>query len=221
MTEIWLDNPKVLFNQDEVLDFWPRKEQDPENRINSATRFIIYATVILYLLKRDQRVFILALLVIGAMVYLYKRDKIAPSPVIERQTIYQPPPPPNCQKPTRDNPMANVLLSDYVTEPNRPSACYYPTVANLVAKDLDDTFPTDQYPGARSTASRQFYSNPSTTIPNDQTAFAEFCYGKKNKPMCKDTPGVCNPNARGVQLEAFSGIDSANQPRTGMFGGSV
>ena len=33
-----------------------------------------------------------------------------------------------CQLPSKDNPMGNVLLSDFNDRPDRPSACYYPTV---------------------------------------------------------------------------------------------
>ena len=39
---------------------------------------------------------------------------------------------------------------------------------------------------------------------------------KKNRPMCKDDPSVCNPNARGVQLGAFAGLDPNGDLRTGM-----
>ena len=49
-----------------------------------------------------------------------------------------------------------------------------PTFPNMTEKlfaSLDDHFEFEQ-------SARQFYSNPSTTIPNDQGAFAEFCYGE-------------------------------------------
>ena len=36
----------------------------------------------------------------------------------------------------------------------------------------------------RNISSRQFYTNPSTTIPNDQESFAKWCYG--DMPSCKD-----------------------------------
>ena len=47
---------------------------------------------------------------------------------------------------------------------------------------------------------RQFYTNPNTSIPNDQKAFAEWLYG--NMPSCKGgdkykcgqrSPGALNP----------------------------
>jgi hypothetical protein len=128
----------------------------------------------------------------------------------------------SCQLPTRDNPMANVLMGD---EPNRYRACSQETVKADV-----DSFITGsiQYGQARSRStlpkyqqnafSRQFVSGPVTTVPGDQTAFAELLYGKKGAPMCKSDGTMCNPNARGVQLEAFAGLDPSGDKRSGMHG---
>ena len=41
---------------------------------------------------------------------------------------------------------------------------------------------------------RPFYSNPSTTIPNDQGSFADFCYG--SMVSCKEgNPYACYRNS--------------------------
>jgi hypothetical protein len=45
-----------------------------------------------------------------------------------------------------------------------------PHITNKLFKGLDDDLAFEQ-------SMRPFYSMPNTTIPNDQTAFAEFCYG--------------------------------------------
>jgi hypothetical protein len=97
--------------------------------------------------------------------------------------------------PKVNNPYNNVLVTDIVDNPNKLPAlpAYYaetekeildktkeaiqkmnPTFPNMTEKlfaSLDDHFEFEQ-------SARQFYSNPSTTIPNDQGAFAEFCYGE-------------------------------------------
>ena len=97
--------------------------------------------------------------------------------------------------PKANNPYNNVLITDIVDNPNKLPAlpAYYPetekeildktkeaiqkmnpTFPNMAEKlfaSLDDHFEFEQ-------SARQFYSNPSTTIPNDQGAFAEFCYGE-------------------------------------------
>jgi hypothetical protein len=45
-----------------------------------------------------------------------------------------------------------------------------PDLSNKLFKDLGEQLEFEQ-------SLRQFNSNPATTIPNDQGAFAEFCYG--------------------------------------------
>lgn len=218
---VWFNEPIELFKKSKVLQFWPSANQSGDERINSSTRFIMYLSTVLYLVNRDPRVFVLAGMVIGTMYILFKTGHIKEAHPINN-------PNGNCQTPTKSNPMANVLLSDYVDNPNRPQACYYPTVAGEVSTLLDDTFP---YDSGRSRSplpeyqkkfgARQFFSNPATMIPNDQTAFAEFCYGKKFRPMCRDTPGACDPNYWGAQPEAFAGLDPTGDKRTGMSGGTV
>ena len=45
-----------------------------------------------------------------------------------------------------------------------------PDIADKLFRDLGDQLVFEQ-------SMRPFYSTASTTIPNDQTSFAEFCYG--------------------------------------------
>ena len=134
---------------------------------------------------------------------------------------------PKCQVPTMDNPMGNVLMTDYTDAPNRLESCYYSSV-----KPFADSYTTDKIPMdsgrsrsplpkyMRNAVDRQFVTNPVSKIPGDQTAFAEWLYGPKNGPMCKSDSRYCNPNARGVQLEAFSGLGSNGDKRSGMHRGS-
>ena len=106
---------------------------------------------------------------------------------------------PTLTTPTVTNPMMNVLLPEiaYNPERNQAAPAYNPkvekdinhttevaSVLNFEPKtlteaeklrkklfaDLGDKYEFDD-------SMRSFYTNPSTTIPNDQKAFAEFCYG--------------------------------------------
>lgn len=211
---VWFKDPMELFKKSKVLKFWPSANQPGDERINSATRFIMYLSTVLYLVNRDPRIFILAAMVIGTMYVLYTSGYIKEAHPVNK-------PASDCQLPIESNPMANVLLSDYGDNPNRPPACYYPTVAGEVSSLLDDTIPFDSgrsrspLPAQQQrAAARQFFSNPATMIPSDQTAFAEFCYGKKFRPMCRDTPGQCDPNYWGVQTEAFAGLVPSGTKRS-------
>ena len=61
-----------------------------------------------------------------------------------------------------------------------------PDIADKLIKDLGEQYVFEQ-------SLRPFHSIPSTTIPNDQQAFAEFCYG--SMVSCKEgNPFACARN---------------------------
>ena len=97
-------------------------------------------------------------------------------------------------KPTAENPFSNVLVTDINGNPHKkPAPPAYndqtnrailaaakeavmnanpdqPNISDKLFKDLGEQLTFEQ-------SMRQFYSNPSTQNPDDQQAFAEFCYG--------------------------------------------
>ena len=48
----------------------------------------------------------------------------------------------------------------------------------------------------KSNDQRQYYTMPSTTIPNNQTSFAKWCYGVG--PTCKESSIYCAPEMNQV-----------------------
>lgn len=98
------------------------------------------------------------------------------------------------QKPSSSNPFSNTLITDYDYNPNKKPAppsfnintnddilnkakqtvidCNpgQPDIADKLFRDLGEQLVFEQ-------SMRPFYSTASTTIPNDQASFAEFCYG--------------------------------------------
>ena len=98
---------------------------------------------------------------------------------------------PEVSLPSHQNPMANVLMTDYVDEPDRPSAAWYPSVRTEVQQEWSQIHPFEKIRDAE----RNFYTMPVSTIPGDQTGFAEASFGKKFSPMCKDQGGTaCDPD---------------------------
>ena len=211
----WFDDPQQLIRADRVTQFWPNRDQTPEERINAATRFIIYATCIIYLTRRDPRIFVLGATIISVLYVMHKSKMVKEGYGLSITGDGR-----GCQMPTQDNPMGNVLMTDYTDAPNRLEACYYPTVKPFVKSYLDDRIPYDAgrsrsaHPKyQRNAAARQFVTAPVSKIPGDQTSFAEWCYGPKNGDLCRNNPRMCDPNVRGVQLEAFAGLDPAGDSR--------
>lgn len=109
-----------------------------------------------------------------------------------------------------DNPFSNVMLTDYdynadkkpappIGKPNVSAQILQeakqlvqnlnptqPDIADKLFNDLGNQYIFEQ-------SLSPFYSNPATTIPNDQAAFANFCYG--NMVSCKEgNPFACARN---------------------------
>ena len=106
---------------------------------------------------------------------------------------------PNMTTPTVTNPMMNVLLTEIAYDPERNQAApaYNPKIEKEINHTTEVATVLDFEPRTITEAEklrkklfadlgdkyefddsmRNFYTNPSTTIPNDQKAFAEFCYG--------------------------------------------
>ena len=98
------------------------------------------------------------------------------------------------QESDSSNPFSNVLMTDYDYNPNKKPAppSFNTNINNKILSDAKQ-FVIDSHPDQPDIADklftslgdelvfeqslRQFNSTPNTTIPNDQGAFAEFCYG--------------------------------------------
>jgi hypothetical protein len=224
MASLFID-PKEIVRADKVAEFWPTKLHTSEERVNATARFIIYATCILYLIRRDTRVFILGGMSLGVLYVMETSNMIKDGEdhSVSVSEGYET----ACQLPTVDNPMANVLMSDFDGRPDRPSACNYDTVRADVNEMLSGRIPYGAQKSRspmpeqqRNAYSRQFVSTAVTNIPGDQTAFAEWLYGEKNGQSCRTDGSLCSPDARGVQLEAFGGLDANDDKRSGMSRGS-
>lgn len=98
------------------------------------------------------------------------------------------------REPDSSNPFGNVMMNDYDYNPDkRPAPPSYTkavndkildqaklavTEANPDHPDISEKLFSDLGSNLQFEQSmRQFTSNPNTTIPNDQGAFADFCYG--------------------------------------------
>jgi Family of unknown function (DUF5762) len=106
---------------------------------------------------------------------------------------------PHLTTPTIQNPMMNVLLPEISYNPTRDEAApaYNPEVEKDINKSTEGYVVLDFEPRNMTEAEklqkklfadlgdkyefddsmRMFYTNPNTTIPNDQKGFAEFCFG--------------------------------------------
>jgi hypothetical protein len=75
-------------------------------------------------------------------------------------------------------------------------------------KDIEDKFGYNLYRDVgdlygKNNSQREFYTVPSSKIPNDQTSFAKWCYGTAK--TCKESSIYCVP-----EMDQVPYIDTAN-----------
>ena len=98
----------------------------------------------------------------------------------------------NSRKPTKENPFANIVFSDYLDASNIAEPCniddkdIQTEMQNLynssIYRNLDDVW-------ERENSQRMFYTVPIQTSPNDQTDFANWLY--KTGPTCNENTENC------------------------------
>jgi hypothetical protein len=110
---------------------------------------------------------------------------------------------PDYTPPTSRNLFMNVLLDEIKYNPDRPEAA---TVGNPTVKQtMDDFFrvqwfsdPTDVF--GKNQGQRQFITQPSTTVPNDQGSFADWLYKIPGKTCKEGGRPACIAGSDGVHL---------------------
>ena len=191
---IWYRDPAGFMRDTAATHFVPTKDDTLPVQLNAVMRFAIYFTLVLLLIKRDVNVLFIAVFAAAATYVIYESHAADQHRVREKMEgldlalSHENKP---CVRPTRHNPFMNVTPDQYDTFPNRPPACN--PLQRQVKRAMEDKYEHNLFRDVddvygRKTASRQFYTMPSTTIPNDQTAFAEWCY--KTGPTCKEGNGL-------------------------------
>jgi len=209
----WSNDPNILFRSEYIFEFFPVEHMSYEQKLNAVSRGIILIALLTFLFSRSIRILVVSAITLFAIFMLYfyqQREKDKSSKLIEETFVNQAE---DIMKkysiskgnvfdePTSSNPFGNVLVTDYEYNPEKKPAPPsfnnnindtilkqakqlvselnpdQPDISDKLFKDLGEQYVFEQ-------SLRPFSSNPSTTIPNDQTGFAEFCYG--SMVSCKE-----------------------------------
>ena len=203
-TTFWLDNPNILLNKDYITEFWPIPNHSLESKLNAITRLIILLSILGYFVTHSIKIIITAVITLVALIVIYKtqKNRNIKKTIHEKfinppsQQVFQADSAQEFTQPTRSNPLMNVVLPEIKYNPQRKEAA--PSFNPKVEKSINENV---AFLGGENTdidpklfvdlgdklsfehSMRQFHSTPNTKIPNDQTAFAKYCYG--NMPSCK------------------------------------
>lgn len=197
-SSLWTEDISVLYTGNNIRQIVPTKEMTYSERINAIVRLIILSSVLIYLYNRDGRYLLYGVFSICLLTYTghqqNKKNPAPPQPIVGYpQPPYSVAPagPYDCEHPTVDNPFANVLLTDYKYNPNRPPACD----VDLVSDQIKAAYGANLYRDSddvdfRKSGLRSFYTMPDTSLyQSGREAFAQACFG--SQPTCKEDQKFC------------------------------
>jgi hypothetical protein len=198
----WSNDPNILFQQKFITEFFPMDFMSFEQKLNAVSRTVIILGVLSFFYSQKVQILgitVLSLFLIFLMYYFHKQKEGKHVRFQDEEGFTN-----NNDVfdiPTSINPLDNVLLPDYEYNPGKkPAPPSYtqssgdailanakhlvqeanpdqPDIVNKLFNSLGEELQFEQSMG-------RFYSNPSTAIPNDQSAFADFCYG--SMVSCKE-----------------------------------
>lgn len=198
----WVKDPTILFDKKYIFDIWPKPKMEMNEKLNAISKIIIVLTVLGFALTRSHRILVTGIITLAVLVLFYylnntdnqkkNNEKKILNGIIKEgftNSNFYEKEKQHFTQPTSNNPLMNVLLPEINENPNRKSAApsFNPAVENEINNvtkkrieteledneifnDLGDNLEFNQ-------SMRQFYSTANSRVPNDQTAFAEFCYG--------------------------------------------
>ena len=208
----WSENPNVLLDTRYITELFPVEGMTYNQKLNAISRVIILLTLILFLYDRNTRVILISFITLCSiyLLYYYRKQEKTPkkkdkegfeNPALAVLNNYSVDTAKTFDTPTDTNPFSNVLLPDYEFNPDKkPAPPAFNTSVNETILEQAKKLVIDQNPGQPDIAKKlftdlgeqfvfeqslqPFYSNPATTIPNDQAGFADFCYG--SMVSCKE-----------------------------------
>lgn len=175
---------------------------DFTERLNAITRFCIYLFLLLFLLSDSDVWMYIPLIGALSMVLVWLNHKQSKQFIGEhsmhssKRNSGQSASHRHRRHPTYQNPLMNHLPSDYDgdenTLPERLSM--QPEAWQKVKNDVDKEYYANMYRNSsdlyeQEGSKRSFYQMPSTTIPNNQSAFAQWCYQAPS--VCKESGDGC------------------------------
>ena len=190
--KFWADNPSILFDSQYIKEIWIYSGMDTNQKLNAISRLVILLTLLGYVCFNRYIIFILGLIILGIIIIIQKsvkKDKEGFKDVEEYQRI------------TSNNPLQNVLITDYKYNKEKKEATKYnkqkestinETAKNFIMQENKDNIDIgnifsnlgDMFEFEKSL--RPFYTNPVTTV--DQSEYKEyldFVFGKlpSDKPL--------------------------------------
>jgi len=217
--EFWYNEPQILWKFDRFIEFFPNPSLSLAEKLNALVRLSFYICIILMVFFGNYLYLYIPIVVLAFTFLIYKNYnpekkenlmdyKTLLNSIDTEQSISDINinsselntslddlvlKKKDCVKSTINNPFMNAnLITD---KRDRDSACLYYDDPNIAAK-VETNFDNNLYRDVsdlynKRNSQRQYYTMPSTTIPNEQTSFAKWLY--LSPPTCKEDSIRCVP----------------------------
>jgi hypothetical protein len=163
-----------LFKPDNLKKFWPTKKQEPKERVLATMRFVIYLSVILFIIKQDKRIIILGMGILFVLYMMYSNGMVK-----KYSETYRSAGEPTA---TADNFMDNTLMANYPMGPNTG----VPTNSDEEWKKIHPFLEGSHW------SQMNFFKMPN----NNLNEFTRGAYEPMFKPTCRDDNEVCDQTTR-------------------------
>lgn len=206
----WLNDVTILVNIDQVFDFFPDEKQTSAENLNSIMRLSLYIGFVLSVYKSNYNYMYIPIIcaIMSILIYKNNREGISNTSMYDKEMVtYQTPhaeidtiakKTTECTRPTANNPFMNLTMGDMMNIGpdgkiiDKPPAC--DILDPEIKKESEMYFYQRMYRNAtdlfnNQNSQRQFYTAPSTTIPNDRKTFQEWLY--KSPRTCKEDTNYC------------------------------
>ncbi len=199
--KFWASDFSILYDPDRAIEFITTKDMTVKEKLNSLSRFFIYLGILLFIILHNYNLLFIPIIALSIIYIIQYNESLVhdlnleqfdekikldfgikmdtPLKIDEVGDI--------CQMPTPNNPFMNVLINEYIDNPNRPPACSQ--ADDDVKEQTEKYFGYNLYKDVedvwdKSNSQRQFVTMPGTTIPNDRDSFMKWCWKTTN--VCKD-----------------------------------
>jgi len=182
--KFWISDYKELFNE---IYLFPNQNMTKNQILNSLTRYSILIIILFFFINSNSNWYYLPVGIIISCLILYLLDFRQQKEDKKQEILNKI----KCQKPDINNPYMNVLVTQ---DEERLPAC--DSRDEEVSKLTDKYYKFNLYQNGedifdKKNMERQFYTMPSSTIPNDQNQFVNWLY--KNESNCKTNTEMCLP----------------------------
>ena len=221
MEPFWYNDFTVLYDPERITKFYPGKEITYLEKLNAGVRFSIYFSILLFLYKGTTSVFYIPIITLAITYYLWKQ---VPPETLKFNEAFNGSAVINNLSPTYNNPFMNPNLVVHDPKTFLPKANkvvkfdvnhHIDNIQDTQIKEkVEDAFDARLYQGVsdvfnKENSQRQFYHVPSRTYPNDQGAFAKWCYGVDKTCKAGDWPACLQYND---ELRGHADVAAIKEP---------